>query len=113
MTSSVKRDAVTLLAVLSLLGLLVTVAYRIGADITKNSTVPAVVTAEEPGLRAAPDREARRHRHPDLFDGALVLIRDQNVGHEQDGQTEWIEVELADGSLGYLRASVVRLVEVD
>lgn len=113
MKASVKRDAVTLISVLSLLGLLVTVAYRMGADITKSSTVPAVVTAQEPGLRAAPDREARRHRHPDLFGGALVLIRDQNVGHVQNSPAEWIEVELTDGSRGFLAASAVRVVEVD
>lgn len=99
-----RRDALTVLAVLAALLLLHAVAYRVGADLTKERIQPAVVVAESPRVWEAPDRMATRRSDRALFDGATVLVR--------ESRGEWAEIELVTGTTGWVPEDYLQEVRV-
>lgn len=87
MRTSVPKDALATTAALSLLLSILTSICWFGAARTTQSLEPGVVIDTQPHLFHAPDELSTPQQHPDLYEGAVVLIRNQSAG--------WTEVELA------------------
>lgn len=100
MRRSLRRDAVALSAGLSMLLGIVGVTGWIGCLLTGSALQPAVVVTPNALAWSAPDAMVQPTSNPDLYEGAVVLIR------SEDG--EWIELELSDGERVWTKRSAAR-----
>ncbi len=96
------RDAVTIVAGLSALGILFVATMWIGQAVTTLRLEPGVVVATTPRFRDAPDELSRLRSSADLSEGAIVLIRERREG--------WCLVELVEGDRVWVTADTVRTV---
>lgn len=87
MRTSVPKDAFATTATLSLLLSIFASICWLGAARTMQNLEPGVVIDTQPHLFHAPDELSTPEQHPDLYEGAVVLIRNQSAG--------WTEIELA------------------
>lgn len=100
MRSSVPRDAVSVSGVLSALLCVVFTLCWIGTIRTSSDLEPGVVVVKNPRYFHAPDELASTTFSPDLYEGAVVLIR----GRQQN----WSEIELANGERVWVHSHAVR-----
>lgn len=100
MRSSVPRDAVSVSGVLSALLCVVFTLCWVGTIRTSSDLEPGVIVVKNPRYFHAPDELASTMISPDLYEGAVVLIR----GRQQD----WSEVELANGERVWVHSHAVR-----
>lgn len=84
------RDVALVTALLGLLAVAAGGALWAGRVVTGVRIVPAVVVASEPAYREAPDELSPRRRHPNLYEGAVVL--------QVEARGTWRMLELADGT---------------
>lgn len=99
MDSSVRKDAVGTTATLNLLVAVFAATCWLGAARTTQLLEPGVIIDAEPELFHAPDELSEPMRHPDLYEGAVVLIRNQS--------SAWTQIELAGRAKAWvLRESV-------
>lgn len=87
MRTGVPKDALATTAALSLLLSILAGICWFGAARTMHHLEPGVVIDTQPHLFHAPDELSTPQQHPDLYEGAVVLIRNQSA--------DWTEVELA------------------
>lgn len=104
MRTSVQRDMVSVMAVGSALLFGITLACWAGAVRTSSALEPGVIVAQNPRYYAAPDELAVSAISPDLYEGAVVVVR----GHQQ----EWAEVELANRARVWIHRDAVSRIEV-
>lgn len=103
METSVRKDAVGTSATLFLILSFLTAFCWIGAIRTTQTLEPAVVIDADPRLYHAPDELARPTRHPDLYEGAVVLIRNQS--------SHWTQIELAGKMKVWVKRDIVAPIE--
>ncbi len=84
------RDVALVTALIGLLAVGAGVALWAGRLVTGARIVPAVVVASEPAYREAPDELSPRRRHPNLYEGAVVL--------QVEERGTWRLLDLADGT---------------
>ncbi len=77
-------------------------AWWTGAALTARSITPAVVTDSSPEYRDAPDELSRPRRQPNLYEGAVVLIREERGA--------WTLVELVDRETVWVTARAVAAI---
>lgn len=103
-TAQTARDALATLAVVSAIAAATAATWWAGSRHTAASLNPVVVIEPQPRGRSAPDELAAATRHPDLYAGAVGLIRDQRGA--------WSQIELVDGHRLWVDAhTVARIVE--
>ncbi len=84
-----RRDAATVFAVVGVLVCINAVIWIVASQRVASRIEPAVIVASNPTYRDAPDGLASSRRGPEVYTGALVLIRESRPG--------WLRIELADG----------------
>ena len=95
MSAGGRRDAVTVFAALAVFLCINASVWIIAAQRVASRVDPAVIVAATPTWRDAPDDLAAARRGPEVYTGALVLIRESRPG--------WHRVELADGEKVWMR----------
>lgn len=98
------REVVLAVVVVCALAATVTGGYLVGRWQTEDVR-PAVVVGTEPVLYESPIELAATHRADDLYRGALVRV--------MDTREAWLEIELADGTRGWVPGAVVAEVRVE
>lgn len=90
------RDGLTIGAGASTLVLTLVAVMWGGQAWTARALEPAVVTATTPRFRDAPDELSRVRASDDLYEGAVVLIRER--------RGDWTQLELVDGARVWVTA---------
>lgn len=103
MRTSVPKDAFATTATLSLLLSIFAGICWFGAARTMEYLEPGVVIDTQPHLFHAPDELSTPEQHPDLYEGAVVLIRNQSAG--------WTEIELAGRKRIWVKLDTVAPIE--
>jgi len=103
MDTSVRKDVLGTTATLFLVGSVLTAICWLGAIRTIETLEPAVVIDTNPRLYHAPDELARAVRHPDLYEGAVVLVRNQS--------SNWTQIELAGKLKVWVKRDTVAPIE--
>jgi len=98
------RDGAAVLAVVMFVVVLLSGSYLIGHSVTVDFR-PAIVMAEDALYYESPSVLAKTSKPDDLYRGALVAVIEE--------REEWLQVQLADGSRGWLYGAVVADVRVD
>lgn len=103
MRTSVPKDAFATTAVLSLVLSIMSSMGWAGATYTMQNLEPGVIVDTQPHLFHAPDELSTPKQHPDLYEGAVVLIRNRSAG--------WTEVELAGRERIWVKHATVAPIE--
>lgn len=103
MQSGVRKDAVGTTATLNLLAAIFAATCWFGAARTTEQLEPGVITEANPELYHAPDELSEPMRHPDLYEGAVVLIRNQSA--------TWTQIELAGRAKAWVLRDTVSPIE--
>jgi len=96
------RDVSTVIAICAALLVLASATMLGGYMRSADAVRPAIVIAESPAYRSAPDELAPRQRSPNLYPGATVLIAAE--------RPEWVHIELADGERVWVDRRVVTAI---
>lgn len=103
MKTSVRKDAVATTATLSFVSAVLAAVCWFGAARTSENLDPAVVVEPSPRLYHAPDELSKPTHHPDLYEGAVVLIRNQS--------SNWTQIELAGKTKIWVKREIVVPIE--
>lgn len=103
MKTSVRKDAIATTATLTFVSAVLTAICWFGAVRTSENLEPAVVVDPNPRLYHAPDELSRPTHHPDLYEGAVVLLRTQSAN--------WTQIELADKTSVWVKREIVVPIE--
>jgi hypothetical protein len=98
-----RRDAALVVAVLSSGVALIGLMLVVGNAWTAVTVRPAIVLSEEPTWRESPDELQRARRSTELFEGAVVLVRER--------RTDWTKIEIVSGNTGWVRRGTVECIE--
>src|SRR5699024_12690411 len=101
--TTVRKDAGATTATLSFVSAVLAAVCWFGAARTSENLDPAVVVEPSPRLYHAPDELSKPTHHPDLYEGAVVLIRNQS--------SNWTQIELAGKTKIWVKREIVVPIE--
>lgn len=102
MRKSLRRDAVAIGAILSIVVAVCAMIGWIGCVITGTTMRPAVVVGSRVMAWAAPDAMVTPQNNPDLYEGAVVIVR------TEDG--DWVELQLSDSERVWTKRDNIRQI---
>lgn len=102
MRKSLRRDAVAIGAILSIVVAVCAMIGWIGCVITGSTLRPAVVVGSRVMAWSAPDAMVTPQNNPDLYEGAVVVVR------TEDG--DWAELQLSDAERVWTKRDNIRQI---